>query len=82
MCVSQAFEIPKTVVLSHALAAKILREEFSDQNAKIGITINSNWNAAWRADNKDDVAAAERKMISELGFWAGRVCNGLLEMPL
>jgi beta-glucosidase len=43
---------------------------------EIGITINANWAAPYRVGNADDIAAAERCMVWQAGWWADPVYFG------
>jgi len=60
------------VLKSHAKAYSIWKEFYADQrpDAKIGITLNSEWRAPLDASNPGDVALVETEMDSQLGWFA------------
>lgn len=65
------------LLLAHAHAVKVYRREFAaEQGGKIGITLNSMWMAPRDAQDAGHVAAAQRAMEFELGWFADPVWKG------
>jgi len=59
------------MLLAHAFAVKAYREKFQEtQTGKISINVNSDWREPLDATNEKHVAAAERAMDEQLGWFA------------
>ncbi|KAJ8091055.1 Beta-glucosidase 1B [Marasmius tenuissimus] len=65
-----------SVILSHAHAVKVYREEFkAKQGGEIGITLNGDWQMPWD-DSPENVAAAQHALDFAIGWFADPVHLG------
>ncbi|KAF9258336.1 glycoside hydrolase family 1 protein [Marasmius fiardii PR-910] len=65
-----------SVILSHAHAVKVYREEFkSKQGGQIGITLNGDWQMPWD-DTPENIAAAQHALDFAIGWFADPVYLG------
>jgi len=64
-----AYTAGHNVILAHGYAVKNYRENYSHQNAKIGITVNMGHNEPAVKFNVDDREAAERGQFFYSGVW-------------
>lgn len=66
------------VLRAHGKAVAVYRDMVSQgtTEGEIGITINANWAAPFRANNDADVAAAERSMVWQAAWWADPIYFG------
>ena len=63
------------LILSHAAAVKIYREEWGHQQGRIGITNNCDWRMPL-TDREADKAAAQRSLVFFLGWFADPIWKG------
>jgi len=57
------------ILLAHAEVVHLYRTEYSQQNGEIGITNNCDWREP-KTDDPKDVAAAERAVLFQLGWFS------------
>ncbi|CAE7652373.1 BGL1B [Symbiodinium pilosum] len=63
------------MLLAHAEAVRVYREDFADQNGQIGISLNADWRQPMES-TREDRRAAERAMDFSLGWFAEPVFHG------
>eukprot|EP01083_Nonionella_stella_P147581 465876_1 len=67
---TEAYQCAHNVLLSHAAAFKLFSEKGYDKaGGKVGMTININW-AAPASESKEDIAAAQRNLLWQGGWYA------------
>ncbi|KAF2839245.1 glycoside hydrolase family 1 protein [Patellaria atrata CBS 101060] len=65
------------LLLAHAHAVKVYREEFKAQDGgQIGITLNGDWTEPWDPEDLQDVEACERKLEFAISWFADPVYFG------
>ena len=72
---AEPYQVAHNLILSHAHAVKIFREEFSHQGGIIGITNNCDWREPL-TDSIDDQKAAERALLFFVGWFADPIFLG------
>jgi len=72
---SEPYLAAHQLILAHAKAVKVYRQEFTHQNGKIGITNNCDWREP-KTSNQDDINAAQRALEFFLGWFADPVFLG------
>ncbi len=63
------------ILIAHAKAVKVFREEFAHQNGTIGITNNCDWREPF-SEKEEDKAAAERALEFFLAWFADPIYKG------
>ncbi|CAE7244217.1 BGLU7 [Symbiodinium sp. KB8] len=63
------------MLLAHAEAVRVFREEFADQEGQIGISLNADWRQPMESTSEDR-RAARRAMDFSLGWFAQPVFHG------
>ncbi|CAK9069553.1 unnamed protein product [Durusdinium trenchii] len=63
------------LLLAHAEAAQIYREEFAQQGGEVGISLNADWRQA-DSEREEDLEAARRAMEFSLGWFAEPIYLG------
>ena len=69
------YVVAHNLILSHAIAVKIYREESAHQQGRIGITNNCDWRIPL-TDSEADRAAAQRSLEFFLGWFADPIWKG------
>ncbi|KAK4626183.1 Beta-glucosidase 1B [Fulvia fulva] len=65
------------ILISHAAAVKVYREEFKEQQKGIiGITLNGDWVEPWDPADPRDVQACQRKLEFTIGWFADPIYKG------
>ncbi|KAG7091632.1 Beta-glucosidase 1B [Marasmius oreades] len=68
--------VAHSVILSHAHAVKLYREEFKPtQGGQIGITLNGDWQMPWD-DSPENIAAAQHALDFAIGWFADPIYLG------
>jgi len=68
------------VLLAHAEVVHLYRNEYSHQNGEIGITNNCDWREP-KTDDPKDIAAAERAVLFQLGWFSDPIYGGEGDYP-
>ncbi|CAE7035900.1 BGLU4 [Symbiodinium sp. CCMP2456] len=72
---SAAYIAGHNMLLAHAEAVRVFREEFADQEGQIGISLNADWRQPMES-TYEDRRAARRAMDFSLGWFAQPVFHG------
>lgn len=74
---TEAYTAGHNVILAHATAVDLYRSQYkSKQNGMIGITLNQDWGEPYDVVNNTDVAAAERRNIFQMAWFADPIFRG------
>ncbi|KAK0229748.1 glycoside hydrolase family 1 protein [Armillaria nabsnona] len=73
---SEPWIVGHNVLLSHASAVRLYREEFKpNQGGQIGLTLNGDWQMPWD-DSPENVAAAQHALDTAIGWFADPIYLG------
>ena len=72
---TEPYIVGHNILISHAKAVKLFREEFAHQNGIIGITNNCDWREPL-TDSTEDKAAADRAMEFFLAWFTDPIYKG------